>query len=156
MSPWSECNLCEFANPSQDLHAPKYYPNFDNLDATPELKCAMLDSEKTDKDREFNGCQRLYFMSMSKAMASECSGEVFLMTMTDLREKIDVPKNGIWWQVEFPTLIDPNRPEDKRITKVSTFPPPPSPKAYAPTGIDTSRRSHTFSWLNAPLSKSQK
>jgi hypothetical protein len=60
---------------------------------------------------------------MSKAMATQCSGEVFLMTTTNLKEKQDVPENGIWWQVEFPTLIDETRAEDKKITKVSTYPP---------------------------------
>jgi hypothetical protein len=97
-----------------------YYPDKDNLDATPEVKCAYLDVGKDDYKNKFNGCQRLYFMSMSKAMAAECSGDVFVMTTANLKENEDVPEDGIWWQVEFPTLIDPNRAEDKKITKVST------------------------------------
>ncbi|KAF2821073.1 hypothetical protein CC86DRAFT_386620 [Ophiobolus disseminans] len=60
-------------------------------------------------------------MSMSKAMASQCSGEVYLLTSTNLNDKQDVPENGILWQVEFPTLIDPNRPADKKITTISYF-----------------------------------
>ena len=67
-------------------------------------------------------------MSMSKAMATQCSGEVFLLTMTDLKQKADVPEDGIWWQVEFPTLIDETRAGDKKVTKVSTSPPPPPRK----------------------------
>ncbi|KAH8728381.1 hypothetical protein GQ44DRAFT_784073 [Phaeosphaeriaceae sp. PMI808] len=101
-----------------DLHDRKYYPKHDNLDATPEVKCAYLDAEPKDLERSFSGCQRRYFMSMSKAMATECSGEVFLMTMTDLVKKAEVPEDGIWWQVEFPTLIDEKRAEDKKVTKV--------------------------------------
>ncbi|KAF1842947.1 uncharacterized protein K460DRAFT_356738 [Cucurbitaria berberidis CBS 394.84] len=58
-------------------------------------------------------------MSMSKAMAAECSGEVFLMTMTNLEDKKPVPEDGIWWQVEFPTLIDENRPANKKVTKIT-------------------------------------
>jgi hypothetical protein len=84
-----------------------------------------LDSHPRDKDDRVNGCQRLYFMSMSKAMATQCSGEVFLMTMTNLEEEVDVPENGIWWEVEFPTLIDDKRAADKKITKVRTSPKPP-------------------------------
>jgi hypothetical protein len=61
-------------------------------------------------------------MSMSKAMAAECSGEVFLLTMTKLNIGKDVPEDGIWWEVEFPTLIDPSRAEDKKVTKVSNPP----------------------------------
>jgi hypothetical protein len=101
------------------LHDRKYYPKDTDLDATPETKCAFLDYKKDDAKQGHNGCQRLYFMSMSKAMASECSGEVFLMTMTNLHGKNNVPEDGIWWQVEFPTLIDKRRPENKKITKVS-------------------------------------
>jgi len=65
---------------------------------------------------------------MSKAMAMECKGEVFLMTNSDLSgtrpegKKEKVPVDGIWWQVEFPTLIDDARPADKKITKVSPEP----------------------------------
>ncbi|KAH7389371.1 hypothetical protein DE146DRAFT_161202 [Phaeosphaeria sp. MPI-PUGE-AT-0046c] len=102
-----------------DLHDRKYYPKGDNLDATPEVKCAYKDAEEQDEKNGYSGCQRLYFMSMSKAMATECSGEVFVMTMTDLKEKQNVPTNGIWWEVEFPTLIDPNRPADKKVTKIT-------------------------------------
>jgi hypothetical protein len=103
------------------LHARKYYPLKDKLNETPELKCAFLDAETTDKDLRFNGCQRLYFMAMSKAMATQCSGEVFLLTTTKLDEFHNVPEDGIWWEVEFPTLIDERRPEDKKVTKVSDF-----------------------------------
>jgi hypothetical protein len=78
--------------------------------------------EDTDLERKFNGCQRRYFMSMSKAMAAECSGEIFLLTTTDLEKKVDVPEDGIWLGVEFPSLIDPSRAEDKKITKVSILP----------------------------------
>jgi hypothetical protein len=113
-------------NSSQDLHDLKYYPKHDDLDATPEVKCAYLDAEPEDQAKGIDGCQRRYFMSMSKAMAAECSGEVFLMTMADLEDNADVPEDGIWWQVEFPTLIDEKRAEDKKITKVSTSPPSPS------------------------------
>lgn len=87
------------------------------IDKTPEVKCLYLDAEKGDVDKSYNGCQRSYFMSMSKAMATQCKGEVFIMTMTNLKEEQDVPEDGIWWQVEFPTLIDPNR-GDKAVTKV--------------------------------------
>lgn len=53
----------------------------------------------------------------------ECKGEVFLMTNADLNMKEEkVPEDGIWWQVEFPTLIDDARPADKKITKVSPEP----------------------------------
>ena len=65
-------------------------------------------------------------MAMSKAMAMECSGEVFVMTDAKLKDDdaetgtiVQVPENGIWWQVEFPTLYDGNRPANKRVTKVS-------------------------------------
>jgi hypothetical protein len=78
--------------------------------------------EDTDLERKFNGCQRRYFMSMSKAMAAECSGEIFLLTTTDLEKKVDVPEDGIWLGVEFPSLIDPSRAEDKKVTKVSNPP----------------------------------
>jgi hypothetical protein len=107
------------------LHDRKYYPKADNLDATPEVKCAYLDYDENDQKDGISGCQRRYFMSLSKAMATQCSGEVFVMTMTNLQEDKDVPVDGIWWQVEFPTLIDPNRAEDKKVTKVSTSPPRP-------------------------------
>ncbi|KAF1839132.1 hypothetical protein BDW02DRAFT_615487 [Decorospora gaudefroyi] len=102
-----------------DLHDRKYYPKGEDLDATPETKCAYQDAEKTDKDLGINGCQRLYFMSMSKAMATQCSGEVFLMTMTDLHGNEEAPEDGIWWQVEFPTLIDEKREESKKVTKIT-------------------------------------
>lgn len=101
------------------MHARKYYPKYGDLDATPEVKCAYLDAEAGDLKARKNGCQRLYFMSMSKAMATECSGEVFVMTMTDLNSGELVPDDGIWWQVEFPTLIDEKRAADKKVTKVS-------------------------------------
>jgi hypothetical protein len=107
------------------LHDRKYYPEKSNLDATPETKCAFLDREEDDRKEGHSGCQRLYFMSMSKAMAAECSGEVFLMTMTKLNEQANVPEDGIWWQVEFPTLIDEKRPENKKVTKVCIFPSSP-------------------------------
>ena len=64
-------------------------------------------------------------MSMSKVMAMQCKDEVYLMTMTDLNGEEDVPEDGMWWQVEFPTLISPNRAKDKEIKKVSTSPSPP-------------------------------
>jgi hypothetical protein len=92
------------------------------LDATPELKCAYLDAEDDDLKDGISGCRRRYFMSMSKAMASQCSGEVFVMTTTNLKKKEPVPENGIWWEVEFPTLIDERRAEDKKVTKVNAFP----------------------------------
>lgn len=57
-------------------------------------------------------------MAMSKAMAMECSGEVFLMSSSNLLKNEYVPENGIWWETEFPTLIDGNRPPDKKVTKV--------------------------------------
>jgi hypothetical protein len=59
---------------------------------------------------------------MSKAMAMECRGEVFVMTMTNLEKNEKVPTDGIWWEVEFPTLIDPNRPPEKKVDKVSIPP----------------------------------
>ncbi|KAH7070746.1 hypothetical protein BKA63DRAFT_519053 [Paraphoma chrysanthemicola] len=98
-----------------DLHDRKYYPDQSNLDATPEIKCAYLDIEPNDLRDGISGCQRRYFMSMSKAMAAQCKDEVFLMTMTKLAEEKDVPEDGIWWQVEFPTLID----EKRALGKVS-------------------------------------
>ncbi|KAH7082451.1 hypothetical protein FB567DRAFT_594924 [Paraphoma chrysanthemicola] len=101
-----------------DLHDRKYYPDERNLDATPELKCAYLDIEPDDLRDGISGCQRRYFMSMSKAMAAQCEGEVFLMTMTDLVNNDDVPEDGIWWQVEFPTLIDEKRAGGK-VTKIT-------------------------------------
>ncbi|PVH91997.1 hypothetical protein DM02DRAFT_544625 [Periconia macrospinosa] len=101
-----------------DLHDEKYYPNFYDLDKTPESKCIALDREENDEERGHDSCQRLYFKAMSKAMAMECSGEVFMMTSSELRKKHKTPENGIWWQVEFPTLIDGNRPADKKVTKV--------------------------------------
>jgi hypothetical protein len=129
------------------LHQRRYYPRHDKLDETPETKCAYLDVKDKDKDKDVNfiGCQRRYFMSMSKAMATKCSGEVFMMTMADLDDpKIDVPEDGIWWQVEFPTLIDEkNRAQDKKITKVSTF---ALPRSWTPPRqrlLTISRRSHT-------------
>ncbi|KAI4628669.1 hypothetical protein J4E83_003222 [Alternaria metachromatica] len=111
-----------------ELHPPKFYPNKNDLDKTPEAKCIYQDQRDQDYDANFDGCQRLYFKSMSKAMAMECKGEVFLMTNSDLSgtrpegKKEKVPVDGIWWQVEFPTLIDDARPADKKITKVSTEP----------------------------------
>lgn len=105
----------------QDLHDRKYYPKANALDETPEVKCAYLDMHEEDLKNQFSGCQRRYFMSMSKAMAAECSGEVFLLTTSDLVREKDVPENGIWWEVEFPTLIDERRPQDKKVTKVSTI-----------------------------------
>jgi hypothetical protein len=80
-------------------------------------------------------------MSMSKAMAAECSGEVFLMTMTNLNKNAYVPENGIWWQVEFPALIDENRPENKKVTKVCIF-PSSSPCTLAHEQILTSPVDH--------------
>jgi len=53
-------------------------------------------------------------------MAMECSGEVYVMTNTRLDQDIGVPLDGIWWEVEFPTLIDESRAADKKVTKVST------------------------------------
>jgi hypothetical protein len=76
-----------------------------------------------DYDNRVDGCQRLYFKSMSKAMAMECSGEVYVMTNADFAKREEVPEDGIWWQVEFPTLIDEARSADKKITKVSSHPP---------------------------------
>ena len=79
----------------------------------------FLDAEEQDKDNHYDGCQRSYFRAMSKAMAMKCKGEVFVMTSTDLRGGKDVPVQGIWWDTEFPTLIDPKRPEGLKIEKVS-------------------------------------
>jgi hypothetical protein len=59
---------------------------------------------------------------MSKAMAMECRGQVFVMTMTKLDKDEKVPTDGIWWEVEFPTLIDPNRPPEKKVDMVSIIP----------------------------------
>jgi hypothetical protein len=138
-----QCNFCGLADSLQALHDRKYYPtewkdgkkDSAFLDESLETKCAYLDREDNDEKDEIIGCQRRYFMSMSKAMAAECSGEVFLMTRADLgdlkrkegeeQKLVKTPENGIWWQVEFPTLIDPNRPKEKEITKVSTSLPPP-------------------------------
>ncbi|EAT90565.1 hypothetical protein SNOG_02353 [Parastagonospora nodorum SN15] len=101
-----------------DLHDKKFYPNPKNWEETPEARCIYEDALKTDMGNKINGCQRLYFMAMSKAMAMECTGEVFVMTTADLQQEKNVPENGIWWETEFPTLIDGNRPQDKKVTKV--------------------------------------
>jgi len=108
------------------LHEKKYYPdNMRNPGGTPELDCIFKDAKKEDKTTHFNGCQRLYFKSMSKAMATQCKGEVFVMTMSNvaglkLEPVENIPDDGIWWQVEFPTLIDnANRPKDKQVTKIT-------------------------------------
>lgn len=110
-------NLCGLSDTVKQLLDKTYYPRKDRLGDTPKLRCVYQDVEDNDMRQNHNGCQRLYFMSMSKAMAKQCKGEVFLMTMTDLAGNKEVPENGIWWQVEFPTLIDPNR--ENKITKVS-------------------------------------
>ncbi|KAF2756600.1 hypothetical protein EJ05DRAFT_69860 [Pseudovirgaria hyperparasitica] len=102
-----------------DLHDIKYYPYGKDLDKSPESRCIYEDWEKTDYDNKINGCQRLYFMAMSKAMAMECKGEVFVMTNADLMSGDPVPIDGIWWQVEFPTLFDGNRPADKKVDKIT-------------------------------------
>jgi hypothetical protein len=101
------------------LHDRKYYPNKDHPEETPESICIYKDWLKSDYGNNIDGCQRLYFKAMSKAMAMECSGEVFLMTNADLNDNTKVPEDGIWWQVEFPTLFDGNRAPEKKITKVS-------------------------------------
>jgi hypothetical protein len=84
-------------------------------------------------------------MSMSKAMAAECEGVVYLMTRADLKneeELVKTPENGIWWQVEFPSLLDESRAGGRKITKVSACRPFPQ-KAFVSIGIDTSHRSST-------------
>lgn len=101
------------------MHDNKFYPNPDKWEDTPETRCIWDDVDEKDAEKKINGCRRLYFMAMSKAMAMECSGEVYVMTTANLQKDQDVPANGIWWEVEFPTLIDGNRPADKKVTKVS-------------------------------------
>jgi hypothetical protein len=105
------------------LHDQKYYPNPDRPEETPESICIYRDYFPNDIKVHFDGCQRLYFKAMSKAMAMECSGEVFVMTNANLRKPDPVTEDGIWWQVEFPTLIDGNRAPEKKVTKVSISPP---------------------------------
>jgi hypothetical protein len=100
------------------LHDKKFYPNILNWAETPEIRCIFEDVHEDDKNDKINGCQRLYFMAMSKAMAMECSGEAFLMSSSNLLENERVPEDGMWWETEFPTLIDGNRPQDKKVTEV--------------------------------------
>jgi hypothetical protein len=107
------------------LHDPKFYPNDADLDQTPETKCIYNDFNKDDWKNKHDSCRRLYFKAMSKAMAMECSGEVFMMTNGNLQGGEGVPLDGIWWETEFPTLIDGKRKEAGKgeVTKVSTPPP---------------------------------
>jgi hypothetical protein len=104
------------------LHAKKYYPDEAHLDLTPEAKCIYNDFKKTDWEKKHDSCRRLYFKAMSKAMAMECKGTVYVMTNAQLNKGQGVPLDGIWWETEFPTLIDPKREEagKGKIDKVST------------------------------------
>lgn len=120
MASLSETTPCGHANCTKDLHEFKYYPRDDSLNPMPELECIFQDFAASDRTTKFESCRRLYFKSMSKAMASQCSGEVFLLTTSRLHDNADVPEDGIWWQVELPGLIDPSRAQDNKVTKVST------------------------------------
>jgi hypothetical protein len=119
-----KCDCYGIANYSQDLHEAKYYPveyspDEKNVDRTPEARCIYEDFTSEDYGRKHDSCRRLYFKAMSKAMAMECSGEVYVMTTANLRRKEEFPEDGIWWETEFPTLIDGGRSDDKQVTKVS-------------------------------------
>lgn len=120
------------------MHDKKFYPNpKNNFAETPEAQCIFEDTEGVkDMRAGRDGCQRSYFRAMSKAMAMKCSGEIFMMTNFPLHKKeypedffdeddymIEghpaVPEGGIWWDSEFPTLFDPKRPDNVKVTKVS-------------------------------------
>ncbi|KAF2754843.1 hypothetical protein EJ05DRAFT_503785 [Pseudovirgaria hyperparasitica] len=102
-----------------ELHDDKYYPFDKDWSITPESRCAFEDFDKKDEVDKVDGCQRSYFRAMSKAMALQCSGEVFILTNGPDPDKLRVPTNGIWWDTEFPTLITGARPDDKKVTKIT-------------------------------------